>query len=260
MRSYPFMPLIMVFAFAGCFSADDVGDEVANDETLGTSGMMETSTSGSTEASGDSTTETADSIDSSSTSDGVDTSDTDPSDSSSTTEETGPVDTEPPTLEFGAFIDSTHISLTFSEPIASVAGVNPAKFRPSEGWWDSDDSLMVHLDLLNDFPDDYCPCITGFGLENDPGDPYTIILELSAPTNADTCMNASVNYLPVMHYDADTLGTAEHIRDLAGNTLEEFGGLFVESPGESSLTFPADYPYPDFPYGEVLLDYSAICP
>ncbi|MBL8943623.1 MAG: hypothetical protein JNK45_10760 [Myxococcales bacterium] len=178
---------------------------------------------------------------------------------SATTTDTGPLDTEPPTLQFGAFLDSTHIRLTFSEPIDSVAGVNPAKFRPSESWWDSDDSGMVYLDLLNDFPDDNCPCITGAGLENDPGDEYTIILELDAPTNADTCTNASLNYLPVMHYDADTLATAEHIRDLAGNVLAEFGGVFVESPGESSMTLPADQPFPDFPLGGVLLDFSAIC-
>lgn len=247
----------------GCFSAGDPG------ETLGgeSDGVSESSEGPTSESANDTSEGPSEASETASdTSEGPgdtsDTSDTTTSEESSdtTSEDTGPVDTEPPTLEFGAFIDSTHIRLTFSEPIASVAGVNPAKFRPSEAWWDSDDSGMVYLDLLNDFPDNSCPCITGAGLQNDPNDAYAIIVQLSAPTNAWTCMNADYNYLPVMHYDADTLGTAEHIRDLAGNELGEFGGQFVASSNLSSLVIPARSPFPDFPLGHVWLDYAAICP
>ncbi len=258
MQSSRVTALAAVFVFVGCFSPSDEDDEVGDGDTSSMGGTEETqgttlSTDSSDGATTDSTGDSTETTDDMTTTDSSESSDT-------TTEDTGPVDTEPPTLEFGSFIDSTHISLTFSEPIESVAGVNPAKFRPSESWWDSDDSGMVYLDLLNDFPDDNCPCITGFGLENDPDDSYTIVVELSAPTTAVTCMNADYNYLPVMHYDADTLGTAEHIRDLSGNVLAEFGGVFVASPGESSMVLPADLPFPDFPLGGVLLDYSVICP
>ncbi len=248
---------------AACFSADDIGDGVGEESSEGgTLEATDSSSDATTETTSDATTEATTEATSDATTEATSdatTETTTETTTDATSEETGPVDTEPPTLEFGAFLDSTHIRLTFSEPIDSVAGVNPAKFRPSEAWWDSDDSGMVYLDLLNDFPDNYCPCITGAGLENDPNDPYAIILQLSAPTTAVTCMNASYNYLPVMHYDADTLGTAEHIRDLAGNELDEFGGQFAASPNLSSLVIPARSPFPDFPASQVWLDYSAIC-
>ncbi|MBC8071221.1 MAG: hypothetical protein IAG13_23050 [Deltaproteobacteria bacterium] len=272
-----------VFCCTSCFSPEDKQGASGEDPTSSTSGTTSPSSTSVTDPSGpsgpSSATDPSDASDPSgptdpaTTASGSETADPDTSasetsstaaptttdDGSSGTEDSGPVDAEPPTLSFGAFIDSTHISLTFSEPIDTVDGVNPAKFRPSEGWWDSDDCHQVYLDLLNDFPDDNCPCVTVVGLENDPGDAFTIIAELSNPTNADTCNNAGLSYLPVMHYDADTLATAQHIRDLAGNPLGEFGGQFVESPGLSSLVINAASPYPDFPGGEVLLEYSAIC-
>jgi len=261
---------------SGSASADESGTTGATDASAtGTTATTASSTSASS-TTASSTTDTSatdpsatdpsatdpSATDSSASDPTTDASATDPDTGSreDTTTEGGPGDTEPPVLEFGAFLDASTIRLTFDEPIAAVAGVNPAKFRPSLGWWDSDDCHQVYLDLLNDFPDDNCPCVTVSALQNDPGDEYSILLTLSSPATAQTCSNIDFNYLPVMHYDADTLGTAEHIRDLAGNTLQEMGGQFAEDSGLSSLTIGAGAPYPDFPYPPPILDSNVICP
>jgi len=64
----------------------------------------------------------------------------------------------------------------------------------------------------------------------------------------------------VIHYDADTLATAEQIRDLAGNPIAESGGGFVERPNASSWIFDADSPFPDLQQPVVYLGYNVICP
>ena len=167
------------------------------------------------------TDDTSSSTDTTTTTTTTDTTDTDT--------DTGPGDTEPPELIDGEFIDNKTVRLIFSEPIADVGGVDPAKFRMSSSGYYLDGTGTWYMDLgAYNNPPEYTTVTV---LQNDPQDADSIVLRLSADVDVicglmdmwdDQLGQANVDFVATY-----TESGSPDIEDLAGNELESIAAHWV---------------------------------
>jgi hypothetical protein len=157
----------------------------------------------------------------------------------------------PPTLVSARMDEQELVRLTFTEPLASVADVNPASFRISWAWYGMGyagyDSYTAYYDpmLLLCLASDYCPgeYTDVIELSHAPDDPSSLLLRLDVfhPYICESIgyyADAPSPLLP--HFDA---GIAT-ITDLDGEPLASISPEFVTAP-DGYLEVDGNFPnYP----------------
>lgn len=163
----------------------------------------------------------------------------------------------PPTLVSAQMQTDTLVRLTFSEPLASFADVDPASFRISwafsegPGYYEGDPGYTAYYDpmLLFCLSSDYCPYeyvdVVELGCAAD--DPAAIILRLDVFSHYicnlfdDIAMYYEGYQSPLLlHFDAN-LGV---ITDREGEALESISPDFVTAPDGYHMV---DGEFPNYP-------------
>lgn len=168
----------------------------------------------------------------------------------------GPVDELPPVLEDVHFEDPSTLLLRFSEPIASVADVDPAShFRLGSGFALDALDLTVYYDLSHHFPYDFP------GQGGDVSGPWqrhglTTVSRVEPGDDASQ-LRLTLSY-PLWYYVCDNLILADEmgipagihlhyaqaefprVTDEAGNALADIGAWWVAD--SFSTTQPGEFP------------------
>jgi cysteine-rich repeat protein len=163
------------------------------------------------------------------------------------------IDSEKPTFVSGIQVDDTHVSITFSEDMGDVAGVDPTKFRIAfSGYYDfggnAHQTFYYDLDVDPNTNPKYQPqaFVKVSALENDQNDATKIILTLDGDL-IDACAGVAFfgainEYEDVdLHLHYTKVGIPQ-IEDLYGNDLEAIAPLWADLDGELKIGFSDKFP------------------
>lgn len=143
-------------------------------------------------------------------------------------------DLDPPVAIGGRFVTRDRVQLTFSEPLAPVAQVNPRQFRLSMAYSNIDYGAGYASGYYYDLAggDSYEPPVVVTSLETYEGRPEVLALQLSRPVPGELCVDMQDMVSEQVEGARSRIGLFLHytsrgsvgIRDMGDNPLGDMGG------------------------------------